>query len=115
MTTLDRELLHGNTTTLVLTLLAEDECYGYQLRKELALRSHHYFQFTFGRLYPLLHGLEHRGLVSARWVKAGKVRQRKQYAITAKGRVELQKRIRKWQQFSAAMNLVLSSKRTPNG
>jgi len=96
-------------------VLAEDECYGYQLRKELALRSHHYLQFAFGSLYPLLHGLEHRGLVSARWVKAGEVRQRKQYAITAKGRGELQKRIRKWQQFSAAMDLVLSSMWTSNG
>jgi PadR family transcriptional regulator PadR len=115
MRTLDRELLHGNAATLVLALLAEDECYGYQLRKELALRSHHHFQFSFGRLYPLLHNLEHRGLVRARWVKAGKVRQRKQYTITAKGRVELQARIRKWQQFSTAMDLILSSMRTPKG
>lgn len=115
MRTLDRELLHGNAETLVLSLLAQDECYGYQLRKELALRSHHYFQFAFGRLYPLLRGMEKRALVTARWVKAGKVRQRKQYTLTDKGRTELQERIRKWQQFSTAMDLVLSSARTTNG
>jgi DNA-binding PadR family transcriptional regulator len=109
---LDRELLHGNAETLVLALLAEGESYGYQLRKELALRSHHYFQFAFGRLYPLLRGLEKRALVNARWTKAGKIRQRRHYAITAKGRVALQERIRKWQQFSVAMDLVLSSPRS---
>lgn len=51
-------MLHGNAETLVLALLAEDEQYGYQLRKELATRSHHYFQFAFGRLYPLLAAME---------------------------------------------------------
>jgi len=106
---LDRELLHGNAETLVLALLAKNESYGYRLRQELALRSHHYFQFAFGRLYPMLRGLEQRGLVRARWVKAGKVRERKQYEITAKGRGELAERIRKWQQFAAAMDLILSS------
>ena len=34
----NRELLHGNAETLVLALLAEDECYGYQIRRELAAR-----------------------------------------------------------------------------
>jgi PadR family transcriptional regulator len=109
MKNLDRELLHGNAETLVLALLARGECHGYQIRKELAVRSGHYFRFSFGRLYPLLRGLEHRRLVKARWVKAGKVRKRKQYEITVKGRVELQERKRKWRQFSDAMERVLSS------
>ena len=105
----DRELLHGNAETLVLALLAEGECYGYQIRKELALRSHHYFHFAFGSLYPLLRGLEHRRLVKTNWVKAGKVRERRHYRITAKGRTELRERQRKWRQFSEAMEFVLSS------
>ena len=62
----------------------------------------------------LLRGLEERGLVQARWVKAGKVRERKQYAITTQGRVELAARKRQWRQFATAMDLVLSS-RTSNG
>jgi len=110
MKSLDRELLHGNAETLVLALLAENESYGYRLRQELALRSHHYFRFSFGRLYPLLRGLEHRGMVKSRWGKAGRERERKHYEITAKGRTELAERIRKWQQFAAAMELVLSSR-----
>jgi len=51
-------MLHGNAETLGLALLAEDEQYGYQIRKDLATRSHHYFQFAFGRPYPLLAALE---------------------------------------------------------
>jgi DNA-binding PadR family transcriptional regulator len=105
----DRELLHGNAETLVLALLAEGESHGYQIRKELALRSHHHFQFAFGSLYPLLRGLEDRRLVKARWIKAGRVRERRQYQITTLRRRELRERKRKWRQFAEAMELVLSS------
>ena len=104
---LDRKMLHGNAETLVLALLAEDEQYGYQMRKELATRSHHYFQFAFGGLYPLLATLERRDLVRARWVKAGKARQRRHYEITAKGLAELRERKQRWRQFREAMDHVL--------
>lgn len=107
MSDLDRKLLHGSLETLVLRLVAEKDCYGYQIRRELAERSHHYFQVAFGRLYPLLRDLQRRGLVTSHWEKAGKVRQRKHYAITAKGRAELADRTLRWRQFVEATALVL--------
>lgn len=112
MRNLDRELVHGNTETLVLALLATDEGYGYAMRRQLLLRSHHYFQLAFGRLYPLLRSLQQRGLAMARWVKVGKARERKHYTITARGRAELQERKRKWRQFSDAMERVLSGRQS---
>jgi PadR family transcriptional regulator PadR len=108
MKSLDREMLHGHAETLVLALLSRGESYGYQLRKDLAVRSRHYFQFAFGGLYPLLRRLEKRNLARARWVKSRGVREHKQYVITAKGLAELEARKRKWRQFSKAMERVLS-------
>jgi PadR family transcriptional regulator len=106
----DRELVHGNAETLVLAVLAGKECHGYQIRKELARRSHDYFQFTFGSLYPLLGRLERRGLVRARWARVGKVRERKNYQITPRGRAALRERERRWHQFCQAMELVMRSR-----
>jgi DNA-binding PadR family transcriptional regulator len=105
---LDREMVRGHAEALVLALLANGQGYGYQLRKDLALRSKHYFQFSFGSLYPTLRMLEKRGLARARWVKPRGARDRKSYVITAKGRAELEARKRKWRQFSNAMERVLS-------
>jgi len=102
-------MLHGNAETLVLALLAEKPQHGYQLRKELATRSHHYFQFAFGRLYPLLRAMEQRRLVTSRLVKAGKSRERRDFTITTKGLSELRLRKQKWQQFSAVMNRVIKA------
>jgi PadR family transcriptional regulator PadR len=103
-----REMLHGHAETLMLALLANGDGYGYQLRKDLALRSKRYFQFSFGSLYPTLRALERRGLARARWVKPRAARERKEYVITAKGRAELEARKRSWRQFSNAMGRVLS-------
>jgi PadR family transcriptional regulator PadR len=108
MKSVDREMSHGHAETLILALLANGDNYGYQLRKDLALRSKHHFQLPFGTLYPLLRTLERRGLVRARWVQARGARERKQYVVTAKGREELEARKRQWRQFSTAMERVLS-------
>jgi PadR family transcriptional regulator len=107
MRNLNHELLHGNAETLVLALLAEGEGYGYQIRKDLADRSEQYFQFAFGRLYPLLRGLEMRGLAKARWENRS-ARRRKQYVLTRKGLDALKERKAKWKEFSEAMDLVLN-------
>jgi PadR family transcriptional regulator PadR len=105
---LDRTMFHGNAETLVLAILADRDCHGYELRKELVARSNAYFQFAFGRLYPLLQSLERRGLVTMRRTKSRLNRECREYALTAKGAAALRDRKRKWQQFAAAMNQVLS-------
>ena len=105
---LDRAMLHGNAETLVLAILADRAGHGYELRKELATRSNEYFQFAFGRLYPLLRSLERRQLVTACWTKGERNRDQRKYTVTAKGRAQLVQRKFKWQQFSAAMNQILS-------
>jgi len=72
---IDFVLRQGHSTTLVLALLADGESHGYQLRKDLAARTHHYFQFPFGSLYPLLQRLEKQGLTHSQWKKVGRSRQ----------------------------------------
>ncbi len=108
MKSFDREMVRGHAEMLVLALLANGEGYGYQLRKDLALRSKHYFQFSFGSLYPVLRTLEKRGLARARWVKPRGARERKSYVITARGLKGLEARKRNWRQFSNAVEHVLS-------
>ena len=43
---------------LVLSLLAGEDMYGYQMIVELSRRSDHTFEMKEGTLYPVLHGLE---------------------------------------------------------
>ena len=54
-----------HTQLLVLSLLAGEDMYGYQMIVELARRSDRTFEMKEGTLYPVLHGLERQGLVEA--------------------------------------------------
>ena len=105
---LDRAMLYGNAETLVLAVLADRACHGYELRKELSTRSNEEFQLALGRLYPLLRTLERHGLVTVRKAQSPLNRECREYAITAKGLTALRERKLKWRQFAAAMNQVLA-------
>ena len=54
-----------HTKLLVLSLLAGEDMYGYQMIVELGRRSNHTFEMKEGTLYPVLHGLEKDGYVEA--------------------------------------------------
>ena len=62
---LDKSLLSGSTTLLVLKLLEDGDKYGYQMTEELRRRSDHTFDLKSGTLYPLLHTLEQKGYITA--------------------------------------------------
>ena len=105
---IDKSLLSGSTTLLVLSLLAEGEKYGYQMIQELAAKSDNTFQMKEGTLYPILHGLERDGCVtvSQRWSGG---RQRRYYRLTGKGRGLLEDKVKEWRFFSGKVNDLVTS------
>jgi len=64
-----KELVAASAEPLILSLLARGESYGYAIIQEVKARSGGKLQWTDGMLYPVLHRMEHRGLIKARWVK----------------------------------------------
>ena len=101
-----RELLKGSTETLLLSLLAAEPMYGYQVVKEMVKRSSGYFQFKEGTLYPALHRLERDGFVEGKWETSPSGQKRRYYYITAEGRPRLASMLEEWTMFTRAVNLV---------
>jgi PadR family transcriptional regulator PadR len=109
----DRELLRGNTDSLLLYLISESgRIHGYRLIKEIQHRSNGFFLFREGTVYPALHKLESDGLIRGEWQVQPNGQQRRYYTITAKGQEVLAKRISMWFKFSNAMNLVFNPVRS---
>ncbi len=104
-----RELLKGNTDSLLLCLINSQPMYGYQIIKELDKKSNGYFQFKEGTLYPSLHRLEKTGLIKGRWQKLPGVQERRYYYITEKGQEDLNTKLAIWRGFSEAVNLIMLS------
>ena len=81
----DKSLMSGSMTMLLLRLLAEKDMYGYEMIDTLRKKSCNVFELKAGTLYPLLHGLEAKGLLTVYEQEyAGKTR--KYYSITKEGR-----------------------------
>jgi len=97
-----------HTQLLVLSLLAGEDMYGYQMIMELARRSNHTFDMKEGTLYPVLHGLEKDGLVEAYQQEAPTGRMRKYYHLTRRGGATLKAEQEEWRTYADAVNAVLN-------
>ena len=54
---IDKTLVSGSVTMLLLKLLSEKDMYGYEMISTLRERSQNVFELKAGSLYPLLHNL----------------------------------------------------------
>ena len=103
----DKTLVSGSTTMLVLKLLEEKDMYGYEMIETLRRKSNNVFELKAGTLYPLLHSLEDKGLLNV-YQKgyAGKIR--KYYSITKQGTEFLEKKVNEWREYSTAVSNILT-------
>lgn len=97
----------GSTTLLVLSLLEQGDRYGYQIIRELELRSDKTFSMSEGTLYPVLHTLERQGDVRTYEQKAETGRLRKYYQLTRQGVHTLQRKKREWKLYCAKVGKVI--------
>jgi len=103
---IDKSLLSGSTSMLILKLLSEKDMYGYEMIENLRLRSNNVFELKAGTLYPLLHGLEEKGFLNCYEKEVlGKIR--KYYRITSSGRRELEGKEAAWKEYMTAVVNVL--------
>ena len=100
---IERELMRGAGPAAVLKLLESGEKYGYELVELLDGRSQGVLAMGQSTLYPLLYNLEAQGLVRAKWQKSAAGRERKYYALTAKGKRRLARDVEQWQAVAIAM------------
>ena len=97
---IEKSLVSGSMTMLILKLLSEKDMYGYEMIDTLRQKSQNVFELKAGTLYPLLHSLEDKGFLTA-----GKTR--KYYSLTRQGRGFLEKKVEEWKEYSAAVTNVL--------
>ena len=104
---MDKKYMAVGSSMLILKLLEQQDMYGYQIIKELEIRSERVFTLKEGTLYPLLHALEQDGAVICKQRTAENGRERKYYIITESGRKLLQDKLKEWDSFQTAVNQVI--------
>lgn len=106
------QIRKGSTEMLILSLLAKEAMYGYQISQELNRRTGGYFDMKEGLLYPTLHRMKQEQLLTSEWRQVGEARRRRYYAITDKGRRVLGEQSAEWRTFIEMLLHVLD---TPAG
>jgi transcriptional regulator len=81
--------------------------HGYAIGQRLQQVSRDVVQVPQGSLYPALHRLENRGLLTADWDDTETGREAKFYRLTRKGRAQLGTESASWQRLTEAIGLIL--------
>jgi PadR family transcriptional regulator len=102
----DRELKKGSAELLILSLLEGQQRHGYELARQIELRSAGVLSFRAASLYPLLYRLERRGWIQGRWVEKAGQRRRRYYRLTAAGAGVLSAQRDTWRAFVEAINRI---------
>ena len=104
---IDKSLISGSTSMLLLRLLEEKDMYGYEMIETLEKKSKNVFTLKAGTLYPLLHSLEEKNFLTCYENEVGgKVR--KYYSITKEGKKYLKSKKTEWQEYQTAVLSVLN-------
>jgi len=101
------ELLPGTLGMLVLKALARGPRHGYAIAEWIQDTSGDVLRVEEGALYPALHRLELRGLLSAEWGMSDNNRRAKYYGLTAAGRKQLAAEAAQWRRLSGAIAQVM--------
>jgi PadR family transcriptional regulator PadR len=99
-------LKKGSAELLILAILEEESRHGYEIGKQIELRSRGNIVFHISSLYPVLIRMQNRGWISGRWVE-GQGRRRRFYHLTARGERVLIEQRREWRTFAGAVEEVI--------
>ena len=108
-TTETGDLIQGTLEMLILRALQRGSTHGYGIAEWIHQTSQQVLKVEEGALYPALHRLELRGLLSAHWGMSDNNRRAKFYQLTAEGKKRLSTESQRWARLSAAVAFVMQA------
>ena len=98
------KIVRGSGELAILSLLAEEPLYGFEIARQICERTGGALQFTLAALYPLLYEMEKRGWVEGQWQVNQAGRDRRYYRLTSAGRKQLTPLREQWRSFFQALD-----------
>ena len=106
---LKKKTLDGHVETLLLAILIQRPNYGYRIVRELNELAPDVLRMGEGTVYPVLHRMEQRGLLTSQWETADAGRPRKYYYVTRGGRRQFAAGQEQWDALQRLMQTVLAA------
>jgi PadR family transcriptional regulator PadR len=102
------DLYTGTLDLLILKAVSWGPSHGYAIARWIRETTSDVLVIQEGALYPALHRLERKGLLSEEWRQSETGRQAKYYTLTSKGRAYLRAERKRWEEYSGAVARALA-------
>src|SRR5437016_4618083 len=102
------DLFTGTLDILVLKALTWGPRHGYAVGRWIRETTSDHLAIQEGVLYPALHRLERKGLISEEWGESETGREAKYYTLTAAGRAHLRAEFKRWSRYATAVTHALA-------
>jgi PadR family transcriptional regulator, regulatory protein PadR len=109
----ETDVLQGTLDLLVLKTLSWGSMHGYNILDRLRRATNGELRIEDAALYPALHRMEARGLITSEWGVSENNRRAKYYRLTAAGRRQLRADAESWKRYVALMARVLDASSQP--
>lgn len=101
------DIIRGHLDSIILRLILEKDMYGYEISKEISLRTNNRFQIKEATLYAVFQRLEKKDLIESYVGKITQGGKRKYYTITSLGKAYLREMIDEWKETKEIIDLFL--------
>ena len=104
------DIFTGTLDLLILQVLSHDTMHGYRIAHWIKERSMGVLDVEQGALYPALHRLNRKGLITGEWGETEQGRRARFYRLTEKGKNALEAGQARWAEHASAVNAVLGER-----
>jgi len=105
------DIYTGTLDVLILKALTWGPMHGYAINRWITDRAGDAVTVNEGALYPALHRLEAKGLLSEEWGRTDRNREAKFYSLTPQGRAQLRAEVARWNRYAQAVGAALAASR----
>jgi PadR family transcriptional regulator, regulatory protein PadR len=105
---INKEMIKGYIESIILSLLIDEDLYGYDIAKKIRNVSEETFEIKEGTMYVVLKRLENNGFVESYWddsISGGG--RRRYHHVTAEGKRYLERTKEEWQFFKTIVDKFL--------
>ena len=102
------DIIRGHLDAIILRLIYEKDRYGYEISKEISIRTNDQFQIKEATLYAVFQRLEKKELIESYFGDISFGGKRRYYRITKLGKAFLKEEIEEWHSTKAIIDLFMS-------
>lgn len=102
------DLIRGNTETIILAQLMQQDSYGYVINKAILEKTGRQFELKEATLYTAFRRLEEAGCISSYWGDETTGARRRYYSITDVGREAYRLRKKDWDTAKGLIDRLLT-------